>query len=120
MKFDVSVRRYAVFTDKVITLEADTVEEAMEMALEQAPNEEYTAHESNYEVESCKRKFSNVEEIKDAVSQGYTVYWKSAAYEVRYWKPEFNIVCVSNGYAVGLTDTRGEMKEDAEDFFAFY
>lgn len=60
----------------------------------------------------------NIEDIKRAVDNGKNVYHRSRIYQV---KPSgnggYDIVCLNNGYRVGLTQSNGKINGDLSDFF---
>lgn len=62
-----------------------------------------------------------IEEIKEAVNQGKTVYAGSSIYKVKKDKNnKFYIVCTLNNYCIGLHGQEGtpsETKLNARDFF---
>ncbi len=71
--------------------------------------------------------FKTISEIKEAVCNGKTVYWKNTNYEVRkFYFPkrkvsEFYVCCLSNKSAFGLTYENEDGEEilngKLEDFF---
>lgn len=61
-----------------------------------------------------------LEEIKAAVDAGKIVCWKNHNYEVQWWpsNQSYEIVCLSNTHAIGLTWRDGvTMNGDEADFF---
>lgn len=65
-----------------------------------------------------------LDEIKAAIDRGETVCWSNDGYEVQKWAtggPEilgYQIVCLSNGHAIGLTWLDGRtMNGEPEDFY---
>jgi hypothetical protein len=64
-----------------------------------------------------------LDEIKAAVDRGETVCWSNDGYEVRRYvigarPPTYDIVCVHNSHAIGLTWLDGvTMNGDPEDFY---
>jgi len=78
-----------------------------------------------------ERKDMNLEEIKEAVDSGKTVYWKQPNYIVKKDEGKtlcpdtmqhipyvnYNIVCLENGYTIGLTwNDETTLNEKEEDF----
>jgi hypothetical protein len=60
-----------------------------------------------------------LDEIKAAVDAGHIVCWSNTNYEVHRWVDgSYNIVCMSNQHAIGLTWMNGvTMNGKPEDFF---
>lgn len=59
-----------------------------------------------------------LEEIKEAVLAGHTVYHHNPAYEVKHHNGDFNIVCSLNQYTIGLTWLDGvTMNGKPEEFY---
>ena len=66
-----------------------------------------------------------LDEIKAAVDRGETVCWSHDGYEVHKWAPtgqnpagSYEIVCLHNDHAIGLTRLDGvTMNGDPEDFY---
>ena len=68
-------------------------------------------------VETRKNGMS-LDDIKTAIYNGYTVYWKNRGYEVIKDKlDQYLIKCTANSYCVGLTRTDGTLIEDPKHFF---
>ncbi len=58
------------------------------------------------------------DEIRKAVDAGKTVKWSNDGYEVQLWASGYEIVCLANDHAIGLTyrdNTTLNGKE--EDFY---
>lgn len=59
-----------------------------------------------------------LDEIKNAVDEGLIVHWKNDGYEVQNWSGDYNIVCISNNHAIGLTWRDGvTMNALEKDFY---
>ena len=70
-------------------------------------------------VETRKNGLS-LSDIKTAIHNGHTVYWKNRNYEVvptLHGTENLLIKCLSNSYCVGLTRTDGSLIEKPNDFF---
>ena len=72
-------------------------------------------------VETRKSGMS-LDDIKTAIYNGYTVYWKNRGYEVvkdkkDLWIGQYLIKCKANSYCVGLTRPDGTLVEDPKHFF---
>lgn len=61
----------------------------------------------------------NLEEIKQAISEGKTVNWSNSLYKViNPHNGEYLILCTANNHAIGLTHRDGvTMNGDEKDFF---
>lgn len=60
----------------------------------------------------------NIQEIKQAVSEGKTVNWVNALYEIKKSGDDFVILCISNQNCIGLTWMDGvTLNGKEEDFF---
>jgi len=67
-----------------------------------------------------RRSGMSLDDIKTAIHNGYTVYWKNRNYEVvptLHGTENLLIKCLSNSYCVGLTRTDGSLIEKPNDFF---
>ena len=63
----------------------------------------------------------NLNEIKQAIMDGKTVYWSNKAYHVILDSLDrYLIECTINGHCIGLTDIDGNMNEDESAFFTDY
>ena len=60
----------------------------------------------------------NLEEIKEAIDKGYSVYWKSNIYKViKDSNNEYLILCVPNNSVIGLTYKNNiTLNGDEKDF----
>ena len=79
----------------------------------------YHDTDADFNVET-RRSGMSLDDIKTAIYNGYTVYWKSNNYQVvptLRGTGELLIKCLSNAYCVGLTRTDGTLVEDPKDFF---
>ena len=62
-----------------------------------------------------------LDEIKEAVDDGISVYWKSDIYEVIKGKAGYFVKCTLNDSAIGLTWEDGvTMNGEEEDFYIKY
>jgi len=59
-----------------------------------------------------------LQEIKDAVKAGKTVHWSNEAYVVICYGEQWDILCLQNRHAIGLTWRDGiTMNGKEEDFY---
>lgn len=59
-----------------------------------------------------------LQEIKDAIHKGKSVYWGNTSYEVKLSKwDEYLVVCKYNGFCSPL-EIKGKMDYKPEDFFS--
>ena len=59
----------------------------------------------------------SLDDIKTAIYNGYTVYWKNRGYEVIKDKiGQYLIKCTANSYCVGLTRTDGNFNRRPQTF----
>ena len=61
----------------------------------------------------------NLNEIKQAISEGKTVHWSNSAYQVvKDDKGQYFITCNQNGYSIGLTWADGlTLNGKEKDFY---
>ena len=77
----------------------------------------YHDTDADFNVET-RRSGMSLDDIKTAIYNGYTVYWKNRGYEVIKDKiGQYLIKCTANTYCVGLTRSDGTLIEDPKHFF---
>ena len=77
----------------------------------------YHDTDADFNVET-RRNGMSLDDIKTAIYNGYTVYWKNRGYEVIKDKiGQYLIKCKANSYCVGLTRSDGTLIEKPQDFF---
>ena len=57
-----------------------------------------------------------LQQIKQAVDAGHSVHWSNEGYRVKTWGGEYYI-CHTGGYVEGLTDSKGNLKDQEDMFF---
>ena len=116
-KYKFEIQRHAIQNTVDIEVEAEDMDSAVDAAIMAAYDHEFYDKSSEYEINYSKRLFESLAEITAAVDAGTAVFWKSTAYKVIPHFKDYAITCVVNDYMVGLTNTKGELTENLEDFY---